>query len=418
MSGEYLLRLHSVDVFVRDHERSLRFYVDQLGFELAFDARLQSGQRCIGVSPHEGTAVLTLIQPDKDSPDYKLIGRPTRIMFVTEDVATTYREWNARGVRFRHTPRLRRVKYQKHDSGGQRIDPSVAHGDQAPIWGQVFTRFEDVDGNVFSLVSFDEVSKAVEAQRRAAAEKLEADRRVAHELDIARQVQARLFPQTRPPCNTLAYAGTCAQARHVGGDYFDFFSLGDKRIALVVSDIAGKGIAAALLMANLQANLRSQCLSAVANPQQFLRSVNQLFYETTTPSTYATLFFADYCDSEQRLRYVNCGHLSGLLLRADDSMEWLESTSTVLGLFPAWDCSIGECKLRSGDILVVYTDGITEACNDSGEEFGESGIVSSVKTHRELSPQKIIDGILSDVREFSADEQHDDMTVLVARCQV
>src|SRR5690606_30093897 len=102
------LRLHSVDVFVRDHERSLRFYVDRLGFEVAFDARLQSGQRCVGVAPHDGTAVLTLIQPEPDTPDYKLIGRSTRVMFVTEDIARTFREWSARGVRFRHTPRLRR----------------------------------------------------------------------------------------------------------------------------------------------------------------------------------------------------------------------------------------------------------------------------------------------------------------------
>src|SRR5262245_65660177 len=96
--GSYL-RLHSVDVFVRDHERSLRFYIDQLGFELAFDARLQSGQRCIGVAPHHGTAVLTLIQPERDTPDYKLIGRATRVMFVTEDIARTFREWSERGVR-------------------------------------------------------------------------------------------------------------------------------------------------------------------------------------------------------------------------------------------------------------------------------------------------------------------------------
>src|SRR4051794_29504625 len=194
---ESYLRLHSVDVFVRDYERSLRFYLDQLGFELVFDARLQSGLRCIGVAPHDGTAVLTLIQPKRDSPDHKLIGRATRVMFVTEDIAQTFREWSARGVRFRHTPRLRRIKYQKQTvPGGRHDDPSVAHGEQAPVWGQVFTRFEDVDGNVFSLVSFDEVSKALEVQRRVAAEKREAERRLEYELDIARRVQARLLPQS------------------------------------------------------------------------------------------------------------------------------------------------------------------------------------------------------------------------------
>jgi serine phosphatase RsbU (regulator of sigma subunit) len=414
--GQVYLRLHSVDVFVRDQERSLRFYTDQLGFQLAFDARLQSGQRCIGVAPHEGTAVLTLIQPPRDSPEYKLIGRPTRVMFVTEDIARTFAEWSARGVRFRHTPRLRRVRYQKHLDGARHTDPSVAHGDQSPVWGQVFTRFEDIDGNVFSLASFDEVSKAVESQRRAAAEKLEAERRVVYELDIARRVQARLFPQTLPRCNTLLYAGTCAQARQVGGDYFDFFSLRDERLALVVSDVAGKGIAAALLMANLQASLRSHWLNAVEDPQGFLRSVNRLFYDNTTASAYATLFFAEYSDSEQRLRYVNCGHLSGLLLRAGDGVEWLPSTCTVLGLFDDWECSVSECALSDGDVLVVYTDGITEAFNDSDEEFGEAGVLQSVRAHRDLPPQQMIDAILDDVRRFSAHEQHDDMTLLVAKC--
>lgn len=395
----------------------MRFYVDQLGFELAFDAHLQSGQRCIGVAPHDGTAVLILIQPDPESPDYKLIGRPSRVMFLTEDVARTYAEWRTRGVRFRHAPRLRRVRYHKEGSASRHSDPSVAHGDQSPVWGQVFTRFEDIDGNVFSLASFDEVNKAIEAQRRATAEKLEADRRVAHELDIARRVQARLFPQTLPACSTLEYAGMCAQARQVGGDYFDFLSLGEERIALVVGDIAGKGIAAALLMANLQANLRSQCLIALDDPQRFLQSVNQLFYQNTIASAYATLFFAEYSNAQRYLRYVNCGHLSGLLLRSDDRVEWLESTCTVLGLFPAWDCSVGECRLSSGDVLAIYTDGITEAVNDAGDEFGERGVLSAVRAHRNHPPQQMIETILSDVQEFSAHEQHDDMTLLVAKCK-
>jgi serine phosphatase RsbU (regulator of sigma subunit) len=411
------LRIHSVDVFVRDYDRSLRFYVDQLGFEVAFDANLQSVRRCIGIAPPDGTGVLTLIQPDPNSPEYKLIGRSTRVMFVTDDIARTFREWSARGVRFRHTPRLRRVKYQKNLSRSRVGDPSVAHGEQTPVWGQVFSRFEDIDGNVFSLVSFDEVSKAIELQRRAAAEKLEADRRIAHELDIARRVQARLFPQTLHECRTLEYAGLCAQARQVGGDYFDYIGLDRDRVALVVGDIAGKGIAAALLMANLQANLRSQCLTALDDPEKFLISVNRLFYENTSTSAYATLFFAEYSDSQRRLRYINCGHLSGLLLRADGRAEWLESTCSVLGLFPQWQCSLAECRLSDGDILVIYTDGITEAFNHAGHEFGENGVLSSVQSCRDLPPREMIDTILTEVQKFSAAEQHDDMTLLIARCR-
>ena len=214
------LRVHAVNVYVRDQDRSLRFYLDQLGFSLAFDVCLQSGQRWVGVSPPDGTAVLTLIAPDPDSDDYKLIGQHSQVVFVTEDVVATYSEWRRRGVRFRHTPRLRRVKYQPPAQNGTPSPPSLLMGKQTPVWGGVFTRFEDIDRNSFALVSFDEMTQAVEAQRRTAAEKLESERRSAHELAIAKQVQARLFPQTLPALKTLEYAGLFSQARQVGGDYY------------------------------------------------------------------------------------------------------------------------------------------------------------------------------------------------------
>jgi serine phosphatase RsbU (regulator of sigma subunit) len=162
-----------------------------------------------------------------------------------------------------------------------------------------------------------------EEQRRRAAEKLEAERRSAQELKIAKQVQARLFPQRMPPAKTLEYAGICIQARQVGGDYCDFRDLGRDRLGLVLGDIAGKGIAAALLMANLQASMRSQCAIASDQPQNFLRSVNQLFYENTAEADYATFFFSEYDDKTRRLRYANCGHLPpfsyGAMRRWNDS---------------------------------------------------------------------------------------------------
>ena len=154
----------------------MRFYLDQLGFRLAFDARLPSGQRWVAVAPPDGSAVLSLIAPRPTSPEHKLIGRPTQVVFVTEDVVAKFREWHQRGVRFRHTPRLRRVKYERGGPVGTTPAAATLSEAQAPVWGAVFTRFEDVDGNSFSLVSFDEESRAVEAQRRAAAEKLESER--------------------------------------------------------------------------------------------------------------------------------------------------------------------------------------------------------------------------------------------------
>src|SRR5437899_1650684 len=180
-------------------------------------------------------------------------------------------------------------------------------------------------------------------------------------MQLARQVQARQSPQTSPPMQTLEYAGICIQAREVGGDYYDFLNLGRERLGLVIGDTSGKGIGAALLMANLQANLRSQSAIALGQPQRFLRSVNQLFYENTIDSAYATLFFAEYDDKVRRLRYANCGHLSALLLRSDNTLERLDSTCTVLGLFEQWDCSIEERQIFAGDTLALYTDGITES---------------------------------------------------------
>jgi serine phosphatase RsbU (regulator of sigma subunit) len=367
------------------------------------------------VAPPDGSAVLSLVAPSPKSPEHKLIGRATQVVFVTEDVLGKFREWRKRGVHFLHQPRLRRLKYEKRAPGAA-ASPQRLTSDP-PIWGGVFTRFEDVDGNSFALVSFDEESRAVEEQRRAAADRLEAERRAVHELEIATQVQARLFPQKLPRSRTLEYAGLCIQARQVGGDYYDFLELGRERLGLVIGDIAGKGIAAALLMANLQANLRSQCATALDQPRQFLRSVNQIFYENTIESAYASLFFAEYDESEQRLRYANCGHLCGLLLRRNDALERLDSTSTVLGLFPDWDCSIRERSLAAGDLFVLYTDGVTESFNEHGEEFGEARLVEALRRRRELPTEAMLASVVDEVRGFSPQEQHDDITLIVARCR-
>jgi serine phosphatase RsbU (regulator of sigma subunit)/catechol 2,3-dioxygenase-like lactoylglutathione lyase family enzyme len=398
------LRIHAFNIYVRDQDLSVRFYVDQLGFNLVFDARLQSGGRWVAVSPPDGTAVLMLIAPAPDTKEYELIGRPTQVVFLTEDVTAQFREWSRRGVQFQNTPRLKRLKY---------ADGFIP---AAPVWGAVFTRFRDPDGNSFALVGFDEMARELEQQRRAAAEKLELERRAAQEMEIAKQVQARLFPQTLPPLKTLEYAGVCIQAREVGGDYYDFLDLGQQRLGLVIGDIAGKGIAAALLMANLQANLRSQCATATDHPERFLKSVNQLFFENTIDSAYATLFFGEYDDHARRLRYANCGHLSGLLLRRDNTVERLCSNCTVLGIFKDWDCAIGECGLSAGDTLVLYTDGISESLNQAGEEFGEQGLLNALARRGNISSQTLVSSVVDEVQEFGPHEQHDDITLIVARC--
>ena len=395
------LRLGTVTVFVRDQDRSLRFYLDQLGFYLAFDTCLPSGDRWLTVTPPDGTANLALVAPKPGSEEYKLIGRSTQIALLTEDVCITFEEWRKRGVRFNNLPQMQ---------------PS----------GAMSSTFEDVDGNSFTLLSFEELTRELEEQRRAHAGRLESERRAAEELETAREVQARLFPQKQPSLAGLECTGVCVQARHVGGDYYDFLDLGRERLGLVIGDISGKGTAAALLMANLQAHLHNQCATywnrpftpfVLEQPQRFLLSVNRLFSENTSDNAYATLFFAEYDDGARRLRYANCGHPPAILLRRNNEFERLDSTSTVLGLFKEWDCVVGERELFPGDALVLYTDGLTESFNAEGEEFGENRLIEALRRRRELSSKALLASLVDDIRQFSPHEQHDDITLVVARCK-
>lgn len=384
------LRLHFVNIYVSDQERSLRFFVDKLGFTVVADVRFASGNRWIEVSPPDGTAVLALVLPNPALNEQRLIGNSGVVTFLTEDVDRSYREWCARGVQFTIPP-------------------------QAPAWGGTFCRFVDPDGNPFALAGFTDVTRSIDERRRAYAEKLEGERRMAQEFEIARQVQARLFPQILPEVPGLDYAGLCVQARIVGGDYYDFLPLGAGRLALVIGDIAGKGIAAALLMANLQANLRSQFVGAADDPQKFLASVNRLLFENTDLGAYATLFFADYDSSAGRLLYANCGHIPGLILRANGSVEPLGSNATVLGLFDKWTCELSSAELRVGDLFVLYTDGITESENDRDEEFGQNRLIETIRRHASLPSHELAAAVGKDVLEFSHGRQFDDLTIIVAR---
>jgi len=248
------------------------------------------------------------------------------------------------------------------------------------------------------------------------AERIEAERRAAQEMEFAWKVQTRLFPQNMPEMKTLEYTGGCKPARTVGGDYYDFLELRPGRLGIVLADIAGKGVPGALLMANLQANLRSQYAMAVDDLPRLLDSVNRLFYQSTDDTSYATLFFADYDDSSRRLRYANCGHLPALLLRAGANAEWLSSTSTVLGLFENWQSEIAEVTLAPGDTLAIYTDGITEAANGCDEEFGEGRLLDAVKSQSQLPVPQLMESVVDAVRQFSSGEQQDDITLIVARC--
>ena len=398
------LRLNFATLWVRDQERSRRFFVETLNFETIVDVQVPDIGRWIVVAPTAagwlretagaGLPGIALVVPPNGSAEHRRMGQNTGFSFLTEDVRRLFEEWSRRGVRFPLPP-------------------------MEPSWGSGQARyavFEDVEGNSFSLIEFDEATRRLEEERHTRAARLEAERQAAHDLAIAKQVQTRLFPQRQPLIRTLVYAGSCHPARTVGGDYYDFLDLGGRRLGLVLADIAGKGIGAALLMANLQAALRSQCATASEEPERFLRSVNRLLHENTAETDYASLFFAEYDDATRKLRYSNCGHPPALLLRGDDSLERLGATCTVVGLFEKWDCAMAERELAPGDAVLLYTDGVTEALNDEGEEFGEERLLEAARQHRELSPPELLTALADQARGFSPHEQADDITLIVAKC--
>jgi serine phosphatase RsbU (regulator of sigma subunit) len=200
----------------------------------------------------------------------------------------------------------------------------------------------------------------------------------------------------------------------VGGDYFDFLEAPGGRLGLVLGDVSGKGFAAALLMASLQASLRT--LSAGSDPLGTrLVAVNRLLLEASEPSRYATLFVGEYDDASRRLQYVNCGHNPPLVVRASGALERLQPTAMVVGLVEEWSCTLEEVALDPGDVLVVYSDGISEALDEREREFGDARLAEAVAACRERSVPEILDAVYAAVRRFSSGEQADDQTLVIAR---
>lgn len=240
--------------------------------------------------------------------------------------------------------------------------------------------------------------------------------RLAHELEIAREVQRRLLPRSMPSVERLELAAACIQARAVGGDYYDFFHLGPQQFGFVLADVSGKGIHAALRMANLQAHLRSQVINAPQDPLRVLRLVNRMLCESTDTGQFATLFFGIYFEATRRLTYINCGHNPPLCLRAGGEVERLEATATVIGAFPEWECALGRTHLAVGDLLVCYSDGLTEAMRND-EPFGEERVVAALRELAADPPQRVVAEIVRQVQAFNGSTASDDLTLLVAKAR-
>jgi serine phosphatase RsbU (regulator of sigma subunit) len=247
------------------------------------------------------------------------------------------------------------------------------------------------------------------------AERLEAERSALHEMDLAKQVQVRLLAQEPPILDTATCAGRCVQARAVGGDYYDFIDLGVHRVALALADISGKGFPAALLMASLQASLRSLLAADRLDLPEQLASVNRLLHRSSEANRFATLFLGIYDDAARSLRYVNCGHNPPILLRSDGRVERLSPTATALGLFAEWTSETADVRFGSDDLLVIFSDGVSEAWSDDGEEFGEERLIGTLLATRDLPVSALVDHVLEVVSRFSGTEQEDDQTLVIAR---
>jgi phosphoserine phosphatase RsbU/P len=252
------------------------------------------------------------------------------------------------------------------------------------------------------------------------------------EIEIAREVQERLFPQNLPPIAGLEYFGKCRPALGVGGDYYDFVFLPGGKLGIAIGDVAGKGISAALMMASLQACLRGQALVASSDLALVVGNINHLVYEASSSNRYATFFYAEYDPFKRELNYVNAGHNPPILLRrcgvhartrkkpgdlpCDCRVERLEASGTVVGLIDNMPYEQRRVVLAQGDMLVAYTDGVSEAMNPSDEEWGEDSMLKALEECWGKKADEIVNAVLADADAFAAGApQFDDMTLVVVR---
>ena len=260
-------------------------------------------------------------------------------------------------------------------------------------------------------LSFNRMTESIQHLLTVAKEK----ERLQSEMDIASEVQNRLYPRTALRTASLRVTGVCHPARVVSGDYFDYESLQGSRVMLAIGDVAGKGISAALLMASLQSSLRAQLAEGEVSTSQLVSRVNQQLHASTAPEKFATFCAGTFDEQRGVFTYTNAGHLPPLVVR-QGSVERLDVNGMVVGAFPMAPYSESHVELNSGDLLVFFTDGISEPENAYGEMFGEDRLAELISRHAHLGEDQIIEAVWKGVHEWSGDgELADDMTLLLAR---
>ena len=269
--------------------------------------------------------------------------------------------------------------------------------------------------------AFDTMTASVERLLRESEEKS----RLEGELEIAREVQARLFPQGLPQIPGLELFGVCKPARVVSGDYYDFLRFGENRVGLVLGDISGKGISAALLMASIQSALHAQFYNGHSSAgitqavplsaAEVIRRLNRQLFESTPREKYATFFYGIYDSETRKLTYTNAGHLPPFFFH-DGRIDRLETGGTVVGLFGSVTYEQAVVELEPGDTVLAFTDGLTEPENIYGEEFGEARLLEVVQRALGSPSEVLVEEIYRSVSDWTGQpELQDDMTVIVAR---
>ena len=310
---------------------------------------------------------------------------------------------------------------------------SLYHGTQRVMQGDFSHRITASGRDQLATLSksFNTMTENLERLLVVAKEK----ERLQAEIEIAREVQEQLYPKTAPVLKTLRIIGMCQPARMVSGDYYDYQAVAGNQLAIAIGDVAGKGISAALLMASIQSALRMELraslerVAELAAPShtpingfrlstaQMVSDLNQQLYATTSAEKYATFCLALYDEESGTVTYTNAGHLPPILIRNGTATS-LDVNGTVVGAFPFSKYDESRVKLESGDLLVCYTDGITEPENEYGEMFGEERLIELVSKHAEREDTKIIETVMEAVRQWThSPELTDDMTVLLARKQ-
>jgi sigma-B regulation protein RsbU (phosphoserine phosphatase) len=274
-------------------------------------------------------------------------------------------------------------------------------------------------------LSFNSMTENLERLVAVAKEK----ERLQSEIEIAREVQAQLYPKSLPALRTLSLKACCNPARMVSGDYYDYQPVGEDRVALAIGDVAGKGISAALLMATVESSVRTQirhCLDAMAaagganghepvSTSRLVAQLNQQLYAHTSPEKYATFCFGVYDERSGLFTYTNAGHLPPILIR-DGEPSLLEVNGMVVGAFPFAQWGESRLELKRGDLLVCYTDGVTEPENEYGEMFGEQRLMELLVKNAARDSEEIVAVVSESVRQWTGTpDLQDDMTLLVAR---